>query len=194
MKSSREISILAIAIVMPIALAGTARGEGVTTPLRAVTVQGLGSAPIAQGASATEADAAYRQALAAAIAEGQGKAEFLATKAGASLGTVQTIAEEGGSVQCSEGEANSYVEYTGAQPDFGFAPLRPIVAAGTTTTPAPARGAPMPSSGRHPKRGRPKRSRHHRGHSLKHRRPRAHKAAAASCTVSAQIALSYALG
>ncbi len=66
---------------------GVAAAEAPTaTPVRAVSVEGVASAPIEQHASLAQADAAYRQAMAAALADGKGKAEFLASTAGATLG------------------------------------------------------------------------------------------------------------
>ena len=193
MKRSATAATFLIGGLLAATPAPVAAAEGTTTPARLITVQGIGSAPVAQDASLTEADAAYRQAMSAAIIDGQGKAEFLAGKVGAGLGAVQSIAEEGGSISCSGAEPSSYVEYEGAQPDFGFADLRPPLVAASS---APVRGAPVhggPASGKHkPKLG--KRSRAHK-HGRRARRGRhlARKAGAITCTLSAAVAISWML-
>lgn len=138
-------------------------------PQRTVSVEGVAGVPVASEASAEVADAAYRQAMAAAIADGQGKAQFLAEKSGATLGAVQSVAEGGGYIQCP-GE----LEYQGAQPDFGQG--APVVSAGSAVA-------------------APRAVVHTRRASAKHRkrRRRARKATAQTCTLSTQVALVYAL-
>lgn len=192
-----KLSVTAIALLTGVSFASAqapaALAEGTATPPRLVAVQGVANVPISQHASLTEADAAYRQALAAALSDGQGKAEYLASKLGASLGQVQSIGEEGGSISCSGGEPEASAEYEGAQPDFGFADLRPPLVAASS---APVRGAPVhggPASGKHkPKLG--KRSRAHK-HGRRARRGRhlARKAGAITCTLSAAVAISWML-
>lgn len=143
-----------------------------SAPLRTVSVEGVATAPIVPAASSEAAIAAYRQAMAAAIADGKAKAQFLAEKAGATVGQAQSIGEGGGYVQCPEG-----VEYEGAQPDFGYG-RGPVFAA------APAakarRGAPPGHSAKPPAK--------------RHKRRSAKRAAVESCTVSTQVALVYQLG
>ncbi len=144
-----------------------------TAPLRTVSVEGVAKAPVATTASSETAIAAYRQARAGAIADGQAKAQFLAEKAGATLGQVQSIAEGSGYVQCPEG-----VEYEGAQPDFG--------SGGSVlerTAVAPAVAAPVSSKAH---KAKPP-AKHHKRRTAK-------KSAAESCTVSTQVALVYQLG
>ena len=144
-----------------------------TAPLRTVSVEGVAKAPVATAASSEAAIAAYRQAMAAAIADGQAKAQFLAEKAGATLGQVQSIAEGGGYIQCPEG-----VEYEGAQPDFGSNRGPVFAAAGAPA----AKGRATPTA-------------HRAKPPAKHRKRRtAVKSAAESCTVSTQVALVYQLG
>ncbi len=151
---------------------GVAIAETTTTPpLRTVSVQGIGSAPVGQHDSAEAATAVYRQAMTNAVTDGQSKASFLASKAGATLGAVQSIAEGGGYISCSGGEAE-YAEYEGGQPDFGSGPQPVGIAAPATSSP-PVRRV---------KARRPKR-----------RHPAAKKATAASCTLSAQVSLLYTL-
>jgi hypothetical protein len=141
----------------------------VSAPLRTVSVQGVASEPVGSEASAEAATSVYRQAMAAAIGDGQAKAQFLAEKAGATLGPVQSIGEGGGYIQCPEGE-----EYQGGQPDFGSeAP----VFAGAVSAPA-ARATPTI----------------HKAPAKKHRkRHTARGATAAPCTLSTQLALVYQL-
>ena len=143
-----------------------------TAPLRTVSVEGVAKAPVASTASSEAAIAAYRQAMAAAITDGQAKAQFLAEKAGATLGQVQSIAEGNGYIQCP-GE----VEYEGAQPDFGSGS---IIAARSLSP----RGEPLRLTKVH--KAKPP-AKHHKRRTAK-------KSAAESCTVSTQVALVYQLG
>jgi hypothetical protein len=144
-----------------------------SAPLRTVSVEGVANAPVTSAASSEAAIAAYRQAMAAAIADGQAKAQFLAEKTSATLGQVQSIAEGGGYIQCPEG-----VEYEGAQPDFGSARGEVFAA---TSAPA-ARGTATPTIHKASAKGK-----HHKRHS-------ARKSAAAGCTLSTQVTLVYQLG
>jgi hypothetical protein len=160
---------------------GVAGAETTPAPVpaaipRTVGVQGVATAPIASEATAEAANAAYRQAMAAAVADGQGKAQFLAEKAGATLGPVQSVGEGGGYVQCPGEE-----EYTGVQPDFGsvssgdvYAP-RASLAAGAVT-----QRARKPPVKRHKAKG-------------KNGKSPAKAAAAVTCTLSTQVALVYQL-
>jgi hypothetical protein len=171
------VAILAAATALVAAsMLGVASAEAPTsgTPTRSVGVEGIGSAGIPQEADAAAANNAYRQAMAAALSDGQDKASFLAAKAGATLGSVLTVTEDGGYVNCT-GPESSYVEYQGAQPDIGYA----------RNQVAPAAAAPSVRSAP----GVPRKSSSH-----KHKKKRAKKAAAASCTVSAQLSLSYQIG
>jgi hypothetical protein len=138
-----------------------------TAPQRTVSVEGVAGVPVASEASAEAANAAYRQAMAAAIADGQGKAQFLAEKSGGTLGAVQSVSEGGGYIQCP-GE----LEYQGAQPDFG-------------------QGAPVISAGRAV--AAPRAVVHARRVSRHRKRRRARKAIAQTCALSTQVALVYAL-
>ena len=161
---------------------GVAAAEAPTaTPVRAISVEGVASAPIEQNASLAQADAAYRQAMGAALADGKGKAEFLASSAGATLGAVQTIVEDGGYVQCtsgavsSEGETTGFVQYEGEQPDFGNGQS----ARGVVPLAAASRPAPVPTVKKHKK----KKKKHASGKA----------AAAGSCKVYATVGLGYLL-
>jgi len=167
---------LALAAAGVLGVAGAETTPTTTAPAspppRTVSVQGVAGAPIEPTASAASADAAYRQAMAAAVADGQSKAQFLAEKAGATLGAVQSVGEGGGSIQCPGEE-----EYTGVQPDFGSGStgvaVPPVAFARSRVT---ARRAPT-----------------HKPHAEK-RRATAHRSAVEPCTVSTQVALVYLLG
>jgi len=168
-------TLAAAAALVAASMLGVASAEAPTsgTPTRSVGVEGIGSAGIPQQADAASANNAYRQAMAAALADGQDKASFLAAKAGATLGSVLTVAEDGGYVNCT-GPESSYAEYQGAQPDIGYARNQAAPA-----TAGPVRSGAVGS---------------HKSTSHKHKTKRAKKAAAASCTVSAQLSLSYQIG
>jgi hypothetical protein len=158
---------------------GVAAAEGPTSssPPRTVSVQGVATVPLVQGASAATATATYRQAMAAAVADGQSKAEYLASKVGATLGPAQSVAEGGGNITCTGGGESGYAEYEGEQPDFGYAQtsVTPVVVGAT-------RGAKAPLAQTvHRRRKR-------------HGAPAAKAAAAGSCTLAAQVALVYVLG
>ncbi len=140
-----------------------------TAPQRSVSVEGVAGVPVASEASAEAANAGYRQAMAAAIADGQGKAQFLAEKSGATLGAVQSVGEGGGYIQCP-GE----LEYQGAQPDFGQG--APVISAGSVA-------AAAPRAVQRPRHASTKRRKRHG----------ARKATVQTCTLSTQVALVYAL-
>jgi hypothetical protein len=167
---------VSVSALIAVGVLGVAGAE--TTPAppasilpRTVGAQGVANAPIAPEASAEAAIAAYRQAMASAVADGQAKARFLAEKAGATLGAAQSIQEGGGYIQCPEGE-----EYQGAQPDFGYANGGGIVA-----------GSSISAMGRSTPRAR-------RPALKRHRKKRSAKAAAgAPCTLSTQVGLAYQL-
>jgi hypothetical protein len=162
--------------LLGVATAETPTGPttAVTAPQRTVSVQGVASEPLASEASAATATSVYRQAMAAAVADGQSKAQFLAEKAGATLGPVQNLAEGGGYIECP-----GNVEYTGGQPDFGYATGYGVV---TAQSKAVATGRPVPFKGKRrvkrktaPKRGSARRS------------------TAGTCTLSTQVVLAYQL-
>lgn len=157
---------------------GVASAEAPTaSPARTVSVQGVATVPIAQGANLATATAAYRQGMAAAVADGQAKAEFLAGKASATLGSVQGIAEGGGYIGCTSGEEPGGSEYTGEQPDFG--------SAGAAVSPVAPRALANAAPGirkpvvKHRKK--------------KRKRPLAKHASVVSCTLSTQVSLVYLL-
>jgi hypothetical protein len=160
---------------------GVASAEAPTppasAPVRTVSVGGVANVAIPQGSSAASATAVYRQGMAAAVSDGQSKAEFLASKAGATLGSVQSVVEDGGSISCSNGEENGYVEYQGEQPDFG-SPSVSIAAGGAQ------RVAKPPSS---PAIHKPAVKKRRKG------APTAKKATVAGCMLDAQVTLVYAI-
>jgi hypothetical protein len=142
-------------------------------PPRTVSVQGVATEPIEQSASAAAATGVYRQAMASAVSDGQVKAQFLASQAGATLGQVQGMAEGGGYIQCAGSEEG----YLGEQPDFG--------SAGNYATPeiAPRAIAKAVAPRAVVKPRKPKRK----------KKSVAKKASATTCTLSTQVSLVYAL-
>jgi hypothetical protein len=159
-------------------LLGVATAEApTTTPPRTVSVQGVATEAIDQSATAAAATAVYRQGMTDAVADGLAKAQFLASKVGATLGSAQSVVEDGGYITCA-GE----VEYLGQQPDFG-SPGVPLSAIGIR------RGTARPTSAPVVRKHLVK----HRTH-RKHRSPAAKKANVSTCTLSTQVSLAYALG
>ena len=152
-------------------VAGAESTSSSPTP-RTVSVGGVAQVPIPQGANAATANAVYRQGLAAAIADGLNKAEFLASHASATVGPVHSLSEGGGYIDCTGG-GESYVAYEGEQPDFPNSQVGPVPLAAPT---APAVGAPVP------------------GRRLRRLHRRAHKAATGSCTLHASVSLTYEIG
>jgi hypothetical protein len=143
------------------------------SPPRMVSVQGVAREAIEQSASAAQATAVYRQGMADAIADGLAKAQFLAGKAGATLGAVQSIAEGGGYIGCT-GES----EYQGEQPDFGSsANFGSAVGISAPQAKRPV-AAPRPTI-KHPRR--------HKHHAAKR------ASTTGTCTLSTQLSLAYAL-
>jgi hypothetical protein len=180
-------TVVVVASLILVSVLGVASAETTTTttatptttaastpPLRTVSVQGVAIEPIEQSASAATATGVYRQAMASAVSDGQTKAQFLASQAGATLGQVQNVAEGGGYIQCAGSEEG----YLGEQPDFG--------SAGNYATPEVAPRALVKA----PVASRP---------AAKPRKPKrkkksvAKKASTATCTLSTQVSLVYAL-
>jgi hypothetical protein len=168
-----------LAVVAGLVLAnmlGVASAEAptTTTPLRSVSVEGVANAPIAQNANLATATAVYRQAQANAMADGQAKAEFLGSKAAVTLAGVQSIVEGGGGINCTTDEESSYAQYEGERPDFGSPPasvVAPREAAAAPAAPALHKRKPKPATGH----------------------PTAKKASVATCTLTAEVALVYAI-
>jgi hypothetical protein len=162
---------------------GVAAAEAPTTttatPVRTITVDGVASVPIAQGANRAVATSVYREGMAAAVADGQNKAEFLASKTAATLGSVQSVVEGGGSIECTGGEEeSSYVAYQGEQPDFGSQESRIVAPEVSRSSSAPALAKPQV---KHPKKKKRK------------RKPSAKAATALTCTLSTDVTLVYAI-
>ena len=171
-------------------LLGVASAEAPTTtaPPPAVSVQGVATEPIEQSANSATANAVYRQGMADAIGDGQAKAQFLASKAGVTVGSVQSIVEDGGYIGCSSSEESSNDEYLGAQPDFGSpggAASRPAVLNAPRAVGKATPGVRKPAATKHGKK--------------KHKKPSAKQASATTanvttCTLSTQVSLVYTLG
>jgi hypothetical protein len=149
------------------------------TPLRTIGVEGVATLPIGQFDDGGAATTVYREGMAAAVADAQGKAGFLAGKVGGTVATVQSVVEGGGYIDCVGGDESSYAEYDGVEPDFGSGPQPAVATPLSASTPAkgPSRQAIH--------RVKPKRPKKH---------PVAKQAAAVSCTLTAQVSLVYALG
>jgi hypothetical protein len=177
MRNAIAVTLVVVAGLVLANMLGVAAAEAPTavTAIQSVSVQGIGTAPIGPNAKLAEATAAYRDGMEAAVSDGQNKAEFLAGKAGATLGTVQSIIEDGGSISCiaSGDQENPYIEYEGEQPDFGSGPSERVVAAPETA----AVSAPTPRA-----------KKRRKGH------PTAKKSSAVVCTLSAQVSLIYTIG
>jgi hypothetical protein len=159
---------------------GVASAEAPTgTPVRTVSVGGVAKVAIAQGADAAAATAVYRQGMAAAVSDGQSKAAFLASKAGVTLGSLQSMVEGGGYIGCTGSGETEYAEYQGEQPDFaspaesGGGPVRLVAGA---KAPANAPSVRRPSAKRH-----------------KRTAPSAKKAGAPGCTLTAEVTLVYGI-
>jgi len=165
------------AALIAVGMLGVASAEAPTvTPVRTVGVEGVGKAPVAQEADATAAIGAYRQATAAAITDGQEKAQFLASHVGGTLGAVQSVVESSGGVEC-EAPGNEYEQYLGVEPDFGN---------GRGVAVAPEAAA---NAGRSPaSSGGPKAV-----HKHKKKKKKAKTATAVSCTVTAGVNINYQL-
>ena len=104
----------------------TATTAPASAPLRTVSVQGVASAPVAPEASAATATAVYRQAMASAVTDGQSKAQYLAEKAGATLGAAERFTFEF-SAQARQ-EALVLALYEGDQPFTHLAAQVPVAA------------------------------------------------------------------
>jgi hypothetical protein len=168
------IATVAVALFV-VNMLGVAVAEAPTgTPVRTISVHGVATVSIGQSDNAAAATAVYREGMAGAVADGQSKADFLASKVSATLGPVQSVVEGGGYISCTGGDESGYAEYEGEQPDFGSAPRQ--LAMSRAMASKPARATPG---------ARTKRSRR--------RHPRAKKAAAVSCRLTAQVSLVYAI-
>jgi hypothetical protein len=169
----------AAAALVAVSMLGVASAEAPTgTSVRSVSVGGIAIVPIAQNANAAAATAVYRQGMAGAVSDGQSKAEFLASKAGATLGSVQSISEGGGYIGCTGGDETGYAEYQGEQPDFGSPAVSIAATRASPGTAAPGSAPPI----RRPTAKQRKR-----------KSPKAKHAAAPSCTLTAQVSLVYSI-
>jgi uncharacterized protein YggE len=162
---------------------GVAAAEAPTTTApttTTVSVDGVASVPIAQGANMAVARAVYREGMAAAVADGQSKAEFLASKTTTTLGGVQSVVEGGGSIECTGGEEAGYIEYDGEQPDFGS----PAESVSPVATPRVLQSSSAPTV------HKPKVEHRKKKHK---RKPSAKAATATTCTLSTDVTLVYAI-
>jgi len=131
-------AILAVAAGLTAAsMLGVASGEAPTssTPLRTVSVEGVAHETMDQQASAATATAVYHQAMSDAVADGLGKAQLLAGKAGATVGIVQSISEGNGYIRCTSASSTEGAEYEGG--DLTSAQGRSSIRAPLRPPPAP---------------------------------------------------------
>ncbi len=182
------IATLALAVVAAVSVLATASGEGPpgSNQTRAVSVEGTASVPIGPHDSAGVATGVYREAMAKALGDGQAKAAFLAEKSSVALGLAVSITEQGGYIECS-GTTSEYAEYEGEQPDFGYAaqPTSTGVAAPLAAATAPSKETSSAQAHvRHAPKHKPK----------KHVAKAAATNSAASCNLTANVALVYAIG
>lgn len=170
---------LVAVLFVAVCLGGAPEALAAETPPSAVSVEGVATVAISQAANQAEANAAYRQGLAAAIGDGHEKAEFLAISTGAKVGSIQQIIERGGSIECAlpaaAGPLTEYQEYKGAEPDFGS-----VESSGTRFAVAPETASNTAPRGT----AKSKRKKH---------KAKAKKAVAVRCTLSAEVGLSYLL-
>jgi uncharacterized protein YggE len=171
---------LTTAVLVAASTLGVAAAEAPTgtSSQPTVSVEGVGSAPIAQEAAQAAADGAYHQAMAAAETDAHSKAELLAGGAGATLGAVQSVVEGGGSIECGKStpEAGEY-PYEGAQPDFGYGAR--TVESGFAAAAAPEAASVPRTTSTKPRK--------------KKKKKKAKAAAGLTCTLSAHVSLIYAL-
>jgi hypothetical protein len=172
------ISAVAVGLFAANMLAVAVAEAPTSTPARTIAVQGVAVVPIGQNDNAAAATAVYREAMTAAVTDGQSKAGFLAGKVGVTPTQVQSVVENGGYIQCTAPGESGYAQYEGEEPDFGSAPQ--------TVVGAPAAAATRPSVGVAAPVAKPKRK--------KGKRPAAKRAVAGSCKLTAQVSLVYTIG
>jgi hypothetical protein len=171
-----------VLVLVAVSMLGVASAEAPTgsASARTLSVEGVGTLPVGSRDSAAAATAVYREGMAKALVDGQSKAAFLAERSGAALGAVVSIVEGGGYIECT-GTSTEYAEYEGQQPDFGEGLQPPSVstaAPGAAASPSKQQAASRVTH-------RPQR---------RHRRQVAKKSSAASCTLTANVSLVYAIG
>ncbi len=88
----------ALALAGVLGVAGAQQPASTSTTQRLLTVNGGGSAEVGSEASTSVRRAAYGAALGAALEDARAKAAFLAGRSGLTLGAVQTLTEQTGSV------------------------------------------------------------------------------------------------
>jgi hypothetical protein len=171
--------VVTVVALVAAGMLGVASAEAPTTtsPPPTVSVQGVAIEPIEQSASGATATAVYRQGMADAVTDGQSKAQFLASMAGVTLGTVQSIVENGGYIGCTGNE----VEYLGEQPDFGSPGVG--VSGGEVSVPRVA-GTVTPGASKPAVKHAKKKT---------HKPPVAKHASVAGCTLTTQVSLTYAI-
>lgn len=170
------VGLLAVS-VLGVASAETTSSTPASTQVRTVSVEGVASEPVAADATAAAATTVYREAMAAAIADGKEKAQFLAEKSTASIGQVESITEGGGYITCPGEE-----EYAGGEPDFGSGTTYGVVSPEV----ASAKSSPGVATAKVTK------VKKHRKHASK-RKNAARVASVEPCSLATQVSLSYEL-
>jgi hypothetical protein len=157
---------VAFAVTAMLAFSGTAQAA----TGQQISVNGTGEASVPAGATAGQQQAAYDQALTAAIGDAQAKAQMVAQQFSLTLGPVQTVTEE----------SNDYLGYCGV----GFLPG---VASAGVSNGASAPTASAVNSQLTPIPAKPKK---HKG------KKKAHKAQSSesSCQLQADVTAVYSAG
>jgi hypothetical protein len=153
-----------------LALSGTA--PAATAQL--ISINGTGGVSVPDGASNGQQQAAYDQALTAAISDAQTKAQMVAQQLSLTLGPVQSFSEQ----------SDDYLGYCGV----GFLPGAAVLGASGTASAPEAAGA---ASGKlTPIPPKPKKHKKHKKHKLKRK---AHKAQSSenTCQLEADVTLVY---
>jgi uncharacterized protein YggE len=158
-----------------VTLAGAATlalsGSALAASGQQISVNGTGGAPVPAGASATQQQAAYNQALSAAISDAQTKAPTVAQQLSLTLGSVQAFTEQ----------TDDYLGYCGV----GFLPgVAASGVSGSASTPAAAvapTGQLRPIPAKHKKRKTKK-----NGHKA--------QSSESTCQIQADVTVVYSAG
>jgi len=156
---------LALSGAATLALSGTA----VAATGQQISVNGTGGASVPDGATNGQQQAAYNQALTAAVSDAQTKAQMVAQQFSLTLGALQSFTEE----------SDDYLGYCGV----GFLP--PVAATGVSGSASAPAGAGSASGQLTPIPAKPK----------KHKTKKAHKAQGSdnTCQLEADVTLIYSV-
>lgn len=150
---------------MTLALSGTAFAAG-----QQISVNGTGGAPVPNGATNAQQQAAYSRALTLAVTDAQTKARAVAAQLSLTLGAIQSVTEL----------SNDYLGYCG----IGFV-SSPAASKGVSVGSGSSGASAVLNSQLKPIPPKKKKHKHHK---------RAHKAQSgeSSCQVEADVTLVYA--